>query len=101
MQLTSGATGSVAFALLGSNDRGFRTLKLSTALEADLVRSPLDREYAAELAVPAPEDEFENPQQRVHTSCARRRSQLPLASSHSSSERTLARARAIAQSAAP
>jgi len=85
----------------GSNDRSFRTLKLPSALEADLVRSALDGEYATELAVPAPEDEFENPQQRIHTSCARRRSQLPLASSHSSRERTLARARAIEQSAAP
>jgi hypothetical protein len=38
----------------------------------------------------------------VYQSCARwRRSQLPFASSHSSNERTLARAKAIAQSAAP
>ena len=42
------------------------------------------------------------PRKRFHQSCARcRRSQLPLASSQFSKERTLARARAIEQSAAP
>jgi hypothetical protein len=45
---------------------------------------------------------LEDQRKELHKSCARcLRSQLPLASSHSSSERTLARARAMAQSAAP
>ena len=85
----------------GSNRRSFRTLKLAPTLEADLVRSPLDGEHAAQLPVTAPEDELKNPQQRVHTSCARLRSELLLASSHSNKARTLARARAMEQSAAP
>ena len=78
-----------------------RKIELPATFEADLVGSLLDREYSAHLLVTAPKDESENPQQRFHTSCARLRSQLPLASSHSSIERTLARASAIEQSAAP
>jgi hypothetical protein len=35
--------------------------------------SALDGKYATEFAVPAAEDELENPQQRVHASWARRR----------------------------
>lgn len=77
------------------------SLKLLSTLKADFVRSLLDGEDATELAVPAPEDELEDPQQRVHASCARRRSRLPFASSHPIRVRTLARARAIEQSAAP
>jgi len=76
--------------------------KFSCTIEAHPVRAVFDREDAAQVTMPAPKDKLENPTQRVHQSRARwRRSQLPLASSHSSRERTLARARAIAQSAAP
>ena len=79
-----------------------RQVEFLSTVEADPVGAVVNREHTAEVTVPAAKDKLENPQQRFHQSCARwRRSQLPLASSHSSSERTLARARAIAQSAAP
>jgi hypothetical protein len=79
-----------------------RQVEFSPTVEADLVRAAFDREHTAEVTVPAPKNILEDPQEQFHTSCARRRcSQLPLASSQSSRERTLARARAIAQSAAP
>jgi hypothetical protein len=39
----------------------FRTIKLSSAFEADLVPSAFDRKYPAQLTVTAPEDEFEDP----------------------------------------
>jgi hypothetical protein len=45
----------------GSEVWHFRTIKLSSAFEADLVPSALDREYPAQLTVTAPENEFENP----------------------------------------
>jgi len=78
-----------------------RQVEFPSTVEADLIRPVFDREHAAEMTVPAAKDKLENRQQ-LHKSCARwRRSQLPLASNHSSSERTLARARAIEQSAAP
>ncbi len=71
-------------------------------VEAHLVGAVFDGEDTAQVTMPATKNKLENPAQRFHQSCARwRRSQLPLASSHSSRERTLARARAIAQSAAP
>ena len=70
-------------------------------VEAHAVCAAFDGEDAAKVTMPAAKDELED-RQWLHNSCARwRRSQLPLASNHSSSERTLARARAIAQSAAP
>jgi hypothetical protein len=79
-----------------------RQVEFLSAVEANLIRSVFDREHTAEMTVPAAENKLEHSQQEFHKSCARwRRSQLPLASSQSSRERTLARARAIAQSAAP
>ena len=53
----------------GLNDWGFGTLKFLAAFKADLVRSPLNRKHATELAVPASEYEFKNPQQGIHASC--------------------------------
>jgi hypothetical protein len=77
-------------------------LKFLPAHQAHLVRPVLDRKYAALLPVSASEEETKNVEQRLHKSSARcRRSQLPLASSHASKARTLPRARAIEQSAAP
>jgi len=77
-------------------------IEFPSTVEADLVCAVLNGEHAAEVAVPAAKDKLEYIEQEFHRSCARcRRSQLPLASNHSSRERTLARARAIAQSAAP
>jgi len=76
-------------------------IEFPPTVEADPICALFDGEDAAEVTVPTAKDELKNRQQ-FHKSCARwRRSQLPLASSHSSRERTLARARAIAQSAAP
>jgi len=78
-----------------------RQIEFLSTVEAHPVSPVFNGEHAAEMTMPAAKDELENRQQ-FHRSCARwRRSQLPLASNHSSSERTLARARAIAQSAAP
>ena len=77
-------------------------LEFPSTVKADPVCAVFDREHTAEVTVPAAKGKLENPKQRSHQSRACwRRSQLPLASSHSSRERTLARARAIAQSAAP
>jgi hypothetical protein len=71
-------------------------------VEADPVSPVFDGEHAAHVTVPAADHKLEQARQQFHKSCARwRRSQLPWSSSHSSRERTLARARAIAQSAAP
>jgi hypothetical protein len=79
-----------------------RQVEFPATIEADAVGAMLDREHAAEVTVPATKNKLENTQEQFHKSCARwRRSELPLASSHSSRDRTLARARAIAQSAAP
>ncbi len=77
-------------------------IEFPSAVEANLVRPVFDREYPADMTVAAAENKLEDTEEQIHKSCARwRRSQLPLASNHSSSERTLARAKAIAQSAAP
>jgi len=76
--------------------------KLLPTLQAHLVRPVLDRKHTTLVAVTTSEYEMENPDRRLHRSSARlRRSQLPLASNQASRARTLARARAIAQSAAP
>jgi hypothetical protein len=89
------------------NDRLFWRLSVGqiefpSTVEANLIRAVSNREHTAEVTVPATKEKLEDVHQEFHTSCARwRRSQLPFASSHSSRERTLARARAIAQSAAP
>lgn len=77
-------------------------VEFPSAVEADLVRAVLNREHAAEVTVAASKHKLEKGLQQFHTSCDRwRRSQLPLVSNQPSSERTLARARAIEQSAAP
>ena len=79
-----------------------RQVEFSSTVKAHPVRAVFDREHTAEVTVAASKNKLEDTQEKVHKSCARwRRSQLPLASSHSSRERTLVRARAIAQSAAP
>lgn len=79
-----------------------RQVEFSSAIEADAVGAVFNREHAAEVTVPATKNKLEDTQEQFHKSCARwRRSELPLVSSHSSRGRTLARARAIAQSAAP
>ena len=77
-------------------------VEFPSTVEADPVGAMFDREHAAEVTVTATKNKLKDTQEQLHKSCARwRRSELPLASSHSSRERTLARARAIAQSAAP
>jgi hypothetical protein len=79
-----------------------RQVEFSPAVEANLIRAVFDREHAAQVTVSAAENKLEHSQQEFHKSCARwRRSQLPLASSQHNRDRTLDRARAIAQSAAP
>lgn len=79
-----------------------RQVEFPSTVEADFVRAMFDREHTAEMTMPAAKNKLEDVEQEVHKSCARwRRSQLPFASNHSSSERMLARASAIAQSAAP
>jgi hypothetical protein len=79
-----------------------RQIEFTSTVEANLVCAVFDGEHTAEVTVAASKHKLKNVQQEFHKSCARwRRSQLPLASSQSSRERTLARARAIAQSAAP
>jgi hypothetical protein len=71
-------------------------------VEAHPVGAPFNSEHAAQMAVPASTNKLEEVRKHAHKSCARwRRSQHPLESSHSSRERMLARARAMAQSAAP
>jgi hypothetical protein len=85
-----------------SRCKRFRQVEFPATIEADSVRTMLDREHAAEVTVPATKYKLKDTQEQFHKSCARwRRSELPLMSSHSSKDRTLARARAIAQSAAP
>jgi len=77
-------------------------VKFHSAVQADLIGPVLDGEHSTAVAVTTAEGKLENRKQRFHKSSARwRRSQLPLASSQASRERTLARARAMAQSAAP
>jgi len=79
-----------------------RQVEFPSTVETDLVGAVFYREHPTEVTMAAAENKLENAEEYFHTSCARwRRSQLPLASSHSRRERTLARARAIAQSAAP
>jgi len=79
-----------------------RVLNLFRALEADLIASVIDGEDAAQVGVTAAKEEPMYTSQDVHKSCALcLLLQSPLASSHSSSERTLAVASAIEQSAAP
>lgn len=79
-----------------------RQVELPPAVEANPVCAVFNREHAAQVTVPAPKNKLEDTQDQLHKSCARcRRSKLPLTSSHSSRELTLARANAIEQSAAP
>jgi len=79
-----------------------RQIEFPPTVEADLVCAVFDREYSANMTVAAAENKLEDTDEQFHKSCARwRRSQLPFASNHSSKDRTLARAKAIAQSAAP
>jgi len=79
-----------------------RQVEFPPAVEADLVCAVFDSEHTAEVAASAAKNKLEYVEPGLHKSCARwRRSQLPLASSQSSRERTLDRAKAIAQSAAP
>jgi hypothetical protein len=99
--LEKGRASSVQRSIEPHGGVGVRQVEFPPTIEADLVSPVLDGEHAAEVTVPAAKDELKNRRQ-FHKSCARwRRSQLPLSSSHSSRELTLARARAIAQSAAP
>jgi hypothetical protein len=77
-------------------------VELAPTIKADLICTEFDRKHTADMSVAAAENKLEYAKEQFHKSCARwRRSQLPLASNHSSSDRTLVRARAIAQSAAP
>jgi len=79
-----------------------RQVEFPSTIEADAVCAVFDGEHAAEVTVPATKNKLKDTQEQFHKSCARwRRSELPLVSSHSSRDLTLARARAIAQSAAP
>jgi len=79
-----------------------RQVEFRSAVEANFVRAVFDREHPAEMTVTAAENKLEDTEEQFHKSCARwPRSQLPFASNHSSRERTLVRAKAIAQSAAP
>jgi hypothetical protein len=64
-----------------------RQIEFPATVEANLVRAVFDREHTAEVTMPAAKNKLEDVQQEFHKSCARwRRSQLPLASSHSSRE---------------
>jgi hypothetical protein len=64
-----------------------RQIEFPSTVEANLVRAVFDRKHTAEVTVAAAKNKLEDVQQEFHKSCARwRRSQLPLASSHSSSE---------------
>src|ERR1700724_1526430 len=73
-------------------------LKFLATVQADLVRPFLDCEHGSPFAVMASEGKLEHLQEWFHKSSARfRRSQLPWASSQSTRERTLARARASEQ----
>ena len=83
-------------------DLSAKQVEFSSAVKADFVSAILNGEHTAEMMMPAAKEELEKTQKQFHKSCAPwRRSQLPLTSSQSSSDFTLARARAIAQSAAP
>ncbi len=86
----------------GAHRRGStRQIEFPRTVEADFVRAAFDREHAAQVTVAAVKN-TQHIEKPLHRSIARcRRSQLPLASSHSRRERTLARAKAMAQSAAP
>jgi hypothetical protein len=100
MSIRSRASGRQGFEIC----RCLRVWKVEfpSAVEANLVCPVFDREQTAEVPVAASKHKLENIQEQFHKSWARwRRSQLPLATSHSSKDRTLARARAIEQSAAP
>jgi hypothetical protein len=76
-----------------------RQIKFLSTVEADLICALFNGEGAAEVTVPAAKDELEN--RRQFHKFRRRRSQIPLASSHSREERTPIRAQAIEQPAAP
>jgi hypothetical protein len=79
-----------------------RQIEFSPAVKTDFVSAMLNGEYTTKMMMAAAKEELEETREKLHKSRACwRRSQLPLASNHSSSERTLARAKAIAQSAAP
>lgn len=81
---------------------GICQVKFPSTVEADLVCTVFDGEHPALMTMPAAKEKLGNPNKRFHKSCTRwRRSQLPFTSSQSSKDFTLARARAIAQSAAP
>jgi hypothetical protein len=74
-----------------SRSESIRQVEFPAAVEANLVRAMFDREHTTEMTVPTAENKLEHSQQHLHKSCDRwRRSKLPLASSQSSSERTLA-----------
>jgi hypothetical protein len=66
-------------------------IEFPSAVEANPVCAVFNREHTAEVTVPAPKNKLEDTQDQFHKSCVRcRRSKPPLASSHPSSERTLA-----------
>lgn len=76
-------------------------VEFAAAIEAHAVCPAPDRKCAAHVTMTAAEKHLKDPEQRVHRSRSRPRSELPLASSHASRERILARAKAIELSAAP
>jgi hypothetical protein len=78
-----------------------RIWQFLTTLQADLIRSWMDREHVAESTVMTPTKNLGQPKRQPHNSGRCRRSQLPWASSQPSRDLTLVRASAIAQSAAP
>jgi len=77
-------------------------VKFPATVKANLISAIFDGENATHVTMPAAKNKLEQAGERLHKSWARcRRSQLPFASSQSRRERTLARARAMEQSAAP
>jgi len=70
-------------------------------IEADLVRPPVDREDPAQVTVTAAKDELDYTPQTVHRPRSRLRLQIRFPSGQFSRLRTLLRAKALAQSAAP
>jgi hypothetical protein len=81
---------------------GPRIVEFLSAFQTDPIRPLFDGKNATFPAMTTSKNKMENYEQRVHKSATLcRRSQLPLVSSQVRSERTLARARAIEQSAAP
>ena len=74
---------------------------LTSFAQADLISAWVNREHSTRLAVTEPRQTRASETADFKSSARWRRSQLPLASSQSRRERTLARAKAIAQSAAP